>query len=103
MIDFSLFFCPSCVLILRKVPNWLINIASPMVGFPLKAFFWGTFLGVGVPSLFFVNMGRTLQQLTAEEASLPLSTLFWLFVFGLVSLVPVLGKNLPAVRRWFPE
>lgn len=49
--------------------------------------------GVGIPSLLFVNMGRTLQQLTAEEAKLPLSTLFWLLCFGLVSLVPVLAKE----------
>ncbi|CAI5442290.1 unnamed protein product [Caenorhabditis angaria] len=46
------------------VPNWLINIASPLLDVPLAPFFWGTFLGVAPPSFLYIQAGSTLEQLT---------------------------------------
>ncbi|CAI8056105.1 Transmembrane protein 41 homolog [Geodia barretti] len=41
------------------LPNWFINLASPIVGVRIPPFFWGTFLGVAPPSFFFVRAGTT--------------------------------------------
>jgi uncharacterized membrane protein YdjX (TVP38/TMEM64 family) len=73
------------------VPNFFVNIASPLVNVPLHVFFIGTFFGVAPPSMLFIKAGRTLQQLTT--ASAPLSTLVGLTVMGFVSLLPVLYKE----------
>jgi uncharacterized membrane protein YdjX (TVP38/TMEM64 family) len=31
------------------LPNWFINLASPIIGVPLSPFFWGTFFGESAP------------------------------------------------------
>lgn len=73
------------------VPNFFINIASPLVDVPLGTFFLGTFIGVAPPSILFVKMGQTLQQLTTT--SVPVSTMVGLVAIGFVSLLPVLYKD----------
>ncbi|KAF5918840.1 hypothetical protein HPG69_005880 [Diceros bicornis minor] len=51
------------------LPNWFINITSPVINVPLKVFFIGTFLGVAPPSFVAIKAGTTLYQLTtAGEA-----------------------------------
>uniref|UniRef100_A0A8C2FM98 Transmembrane protein 41B n=1 Tax=Cyprinus carpio TaxID=7962 RepID=A0A8C2FM98_CYPCA len=51
------------------LPNWFINITSPVINVPLGVFFLGTFLGVAPPSFVAINAGTTLYKLTtAGEA-----------------------------------
>uniref|UniRef100_G3PSU8 Transmembrane protein 41B n=2 Tax=Gasterosteus aculeatus aculeatus TaxID=481459 RepID=G3PSU8_GASAC len=51
------------------LPNWFINITSPVINVPLGVFFIGTFLGVAPPSFVAINAGTTLYKLTtAGEA-----------------------------------
>eukprot|EP01137_Pigoraptor_chileana_P018289 Opistho-2@77543 len=73
------------------LPNWFINVASPVIGVPIFHFFVGTFLGVAPPSFVAVNLGRTIHQLTST--SLPLSTVVSLIAVGFVALVPVVFKD----------
>jgi len=75
------------------IPNFVINIAAPMVHFPTDTFMVGTFFGVALPSIFFINAGYTLQQLTAQDAKPPLWTIPVFFVLGFASLLPVLYKE----------
>ncbi|CAJ0963299.1 unnamed protein product, partial [Mesorhabditis belari] len=46
------------------LPNWFINIASPVLNVPATPFFWGTFLGVAPPSFLFIQAGATLETMT---------------------------------------
>ncbi|XP_077568843.1 transmembrane protein 41B isoform X1 [Stigmatopora nigra] len=49
------------------LPNWFINITSPVINVPLGVFFVGTFLGVAPPSFVAINAGTTLYKLTTAE------------------------------------
>jgi uncharacterized membrane protein YdjX (TVP38/TMEM64 family) len=92
------------------LPNWFINIAAPVIDVPLRPFFIGTFLGafcpispmhriqvmcagVAPPSFVFVQMGKTLQQLTSTSVPLSYTSVGLLALFAVGSLVPVLLRN----------
>ncbi|CAJ0962179.1 unnamed protein product [Ranitomeya imitator] len=61
------------------LPNWFINITSPVINVPLKVFFLGTFLGVAPPSFVAIKAGTTLYQLTTAGRPCPgtLSSSSW--------------------------
>merc|ERR1712079_133575 len=48
------------------LPNWFINIVSPVIGVRLPPFWLGTFVGVAPPSFIAIQAGSTLQQLTSS-------------------------------------
>lgn len=75
------------------LPNWFINIVSPVIGVPLLPFWMGTFFGVAPPSFIFIQAGTTLQQLSSTMDPITVETVLLLVVFALLSLVPVLLKN----------
>ncbi|CAF1609506.1 unnamed protein product, partial [Rotaria sordida] len=47
------------------LPNWFINLCSPIIDVPLKPFFFGTFVGVALPSILFIQAGKTIHQLSS--------------------------------------
>jgi len=73
------------------VPNWFVNITCPLLHVPLRTFFLGTFFGVGIPSVLFVRMGFTLQELSSSQ--LPTSSILILIMLSIVSLIPVIYKD----------
>ncbi|KAL1505578.1 hypothetical protein ABEB36_005112 [Hypothenemus hampei] len=75
------------------VPNWFINISSPVIGVPLVPFALGTFIGVAPPSFFAIQGGQTLHQMTIEDTAFNLNAVIWLMVFGVISIIPILLKN----------
>jgi len=75
------------------LPNWFINIVSPVIGVPLFPFWTGTFFGVAPPSFIFIQAGTTLQQLTSTMDPITWDTVLLLVVFALLSILPVLLKN----------
>jgi uncharacterized membrane protein YdjX (TVP38/TMEM64 family) len=75
------------------LPNWFINIASPVIDVPLFPFFWGTFFGVAPPSFFFVKMGQTLHELTSASPQLSYLSIALLALFALGSLAPVVFRQ----------
>lgn len=79
------------------LPNWFINVASPVIGVRLAPFYWGTFLGVAPPSFFFIRAGTTLYQLTTATGHISLHSLLILSLFALLSLTPVFLKK--AIRK----
>lgn len=75
------------------LPNWFINIVSPVIGVPLFSFWIGSFFGVAPPSFIFIQAGTTLQQLTSTMDPITVETVALLVVFALLSVLPVLLKN----------
>ncbi|XP_021954049.1 transmembrane protein 41B isoform X2 [Folsomia candida] len=75
------------------LPNWFINITSPVLGVPLIPFWTGTFIGVAPPSFVAIQAGTTLNQLTSSSDALSWTSLIVLVVLGLLSLIPVLMKD----------
>ncbi|KAG1669218.1 Transmembrane protein 41B [Nymphon striatum] len=75
------------------LPNWFINVTSPVINVPLLPFFMGTFFGVAPPSFVAIQAGTTLHTLTSSSDALSWNSLILLSVFALLSLLPVLFKS----------
>ncbi|XP_035252552.1 transmembrane protein 41B-like [Anguilla anguilla] len=71
------------------LPNWFINITSPVINVPLGVFFLGTFLGVAPPSFVAINAGTTLYRLTTAGEAVSWSSLGVLAVLAILSILPV--------------
>ncbi|CAI4224261.1 unnamed protein product [Auanema sp. JU1783] len=75
------------------LPNWFINIASPVIDVPFWTFFWGTFLGVAPPSFLYIQAGSTLEQMTHTNVAWSWNSILLLSFFAIISLIPVLWNN----------
>lgn len=75
------------------LPNWFINLASPVIGVPMIPFTIGTFFGVAPPSFVAIQAGQTLNKLTSSSDAWSWSSVIILLIFALLSLVPVLFKK----------
>ncbi|CAG9792126.1 unnamed protein product [Diatraea saccharalis] len=75
------------------LPNWFINMTSPVIGVPLFPFVLGTFIGVAPPSFVAIQAGQTLHTLTSTSDAWSWTSVIFLSVFALVSLIPVLLKE----------
>ncbi|XP_059372915.1 transmembrane protein 41B [Carassius carassius] len=71
------------------LPNWFINITSPVINVPLGVFFLGTFLGVAPPSFVAINAGTTLYKLTTAGEAVSWNSLLVLGLLAVVSILPV--------------
>ncbi|XP_077374536.1 transmembrane protein 41B [Festucalex cinctus] len=71
------------------LPNWFINITSPVINVPLRVFFVGTFLGVAPPSFVAINAGTTLYKLTTAGEAVSWNSLAVLAVLAVLSILPV--------------
>jgi len=71
------------------LPNWFINMTSPLLDIPLSTFFFATAFG-GMPANFTaVKAGLTLSELQSMSDVIGPKMLAALTVLGLVALVPV--------------
>jgi len=68
------------------LPNWFINLASPVLGIPFTPFAIATLIGIMPLTILTVKAGLTLQEL--EGSPLTLETVLLLFGLGFVALVP---------------
>ncbi|KAG2463095.1 TM41B protein, partial [Polypterus senegalus] len=71
------------------LPNWFINITSPVINVPLGVFFIGTFLGVAPPSFVAINAGTTLYKLATAGEAVSWNSLFILGILAVLSILPV--------------
>ncbi|XP_021442178.1 transmembrane protein 41B isoform X3 [Oncorhynchus mykiss] len=71
------------------LPNWFINITSPVINVPLGVFFLGTFFGVAPPSFVAINAGTTLYKLTTAGEAVSWNSLIVLGVLAVLSILPV--------------
>ncbi|XP_038063184.1 transmembrane protein 41B-like [Patiria miniata] len=75
------------------LPNWFINITSPVLKVPITPFFIGTFLGVAPPSFVAIQAGTTLYQLSHYGDAVSWTSVIVLAVLAVVSILPVILKN----------
>lgn len=75
------------------VPNWFMNLSSPLIDIPLMPFALGTFLGVAPPSCFYVQAGTTLKTLTSSSAVFTWQSILTLAFSSIIALLPVFFKN----------
>jgi len=75
------------------LPNWFINITSPVIGVPISPFFFGTFLGVAPPSFVAIQAGTTLNQLTSSSDTVSLTSVLILALFAIISILPAIFKK----------
>lgn len=75
------------------LPNWFINLASPIVNVGLTPFTVGTFFGVLPPSVFAIQGGQTLQKLASTSETVTWRGVSVLAVLALLSIAPALFKN----------
>ncbi|KAH0620892.1 hypothetical protein JD844_021774 [Phrynosoma platyrhinos] len=75
------------------LPNWFINITSPVINVPLKVFFIGTFLGVAPPSFVAIKAGTTLYQLTTAGEAVSWNSVFILMVLAILSILPAVFQK----------
>ncbi|CAO2582813.1 Transmembrane protein 41B [Lemmus lemmus] len=75
------------------LPNWFINITSPVINVPLKVFFIGTFLGVAPPSFVAIKAGTTLYQLTTAGEAVSWNSVFILMILALLSILPAIFQK----------
>lgn len=86
----------SYILFLRMtplLPNWFINLASPVIGVPIYTFALGTFFGVAPPSVIAIQTGKTLQKMTSSNEAFSWTSVCILTVCAVLSLLPGLLKN----------
>ena len=81
------------------LPNWFINVSSPVIDVPFTPFFWGTLLGVAPPSFVYIGAGKTLQELNSAgiistKAMIVLFALAFTFVLpGIFKYFGLIQKN----------
>ncbi|CAH2015611.1 unnamed protein product [Acanthoscelides obtectus] len=75
------------------LPNWFINLSSPVIGVPLAPFAFGTFVGVAPPSFIAIQTGQTLNDMTVNDSAFNPRSIMWLALFAVVSLLPIFLKN----------
>ncbi|XP_069479772.1 transmembrane protein 41B [Ambystoma mexicanum] len=75
------------------LPNWFINITSPVIDVPLGVFFWGTFLGVAPPSFIAIKAGTTLYQLTTAGEAVSWNSVIVLVILAVLSILPAIFQK----------
>ncbi|XP_040567439.1 transmembrane protein 41 homolog [Lepeophtheirus salmonis] len=76
------------------VPNWLINITSPILEVDVIPFWFGTFFGVAPPSIVAIKAGKTLQEMTSTADAFSYQSIILLFLISLLCLLPIGMKKL---------
>ncbi|XP_046854717.1 transmembrane protein 41B-like [Xenia sp. Carnegie-2017] len=75
------------------LPNWFINIASPVIDVPLLPFFLGTFVGVAPPSFGYITAGVEVHKLATTGDVMTFQSLAIVVISALLSLVPVIFRK----------
>eukprot|EP00941_MAST-03F_sp_MAST-3F-sp1_P001150 g1150.t1 len=77
------------------LPNWFVNIASPLAEVPYRYFFIATLLGQAPANLIHTSTGLTLSTLNSdlEKAANPKKLFAVLFVLQFVALIPTIFKK----------
>ncbi|XP_066921125.1 transmembrane protein 41B-like [Clytia hemisphaerica] len=75
------------------LPNWFINITSPVLNVPLTPFFVGTFLGVAPPSFGFISAGVELYELTTTGDAFSFKSVLIVIGSAIISLLPVMFRR----------
>jgi uncharacterized membrane protein YdjX (TVP38/TMEM64 family) len=99
----NLFYFMLFLRISPMLPNWFINISSPLIHVPFLYFFAATLVGIAPQTAISVNIGNNIFELVDDDVNgNPLvnkSTILTLFGIALLALIPVYlkrNKSLPS-------
>ena len=87
----NLFYYLLFLRITPLVPNWLLNLSTPIVGVPFKYFFSATMIGLIPANIMHVSMGSEISKL--EKIGFDFKILGFLLLLGLLALIPVWVKK----------
>lgn len=87
----NLFFYVLFLRITPLVPNWLLNLSTPIVGVPIKHFFFATVFGLIPANIMHVTMGSEIAKL--ERIGFDFKILGFLLFLGFFALIPVWVKK----------
>jgi uncharacterized membrane protein YdjX (TVP38/TMEM64 family) len=77
-------------------PNWLINMASPIVGVPIIPFFFSVFIGLMPYNFITVQAGEILRSLESASDVISYKTMLVLGAVAVLNFAPVLHKKYKA-------
>lgn len=92
----------SYLLFLRLVPAfpfWLVNLAPAFTPVSLQVYVITTFIGIMPGSFVFANLGQSLGSIERPDQLLSPQTLLAFSLLGVLSLMPVILKRWPILRR----
>ncbi len=78
------------------VPNWLINLSSPILGISLKNYIAATYLGLIPGNCIHINAGTMISSM--ESVGLNFNSFLMLLGIGLLALIPTLFFKKPKVN-----
>lgn len=73
------------------IPNWFVNLGSPLVGMPYRYFFLGSAIGLIPNNFILLQTGMTLKEI--ETIGLNFKHFMILIALGFFSLLPTLFKK----------
>lgn len=89
----NLFYYLLFLRITPLLPNWFVNVASPVVEVPFHLFFLATFLGLMPANYFHMSTGRALSSLKSLSFKDNAWTFTILFLLQFAALLPTLFKS----------
>lgn len=93
----NLFFYLLFLRISPLLPNWFINMSSPILNVPLKHFFFATFFGLMPANYIHVTTGKVLLEFQEgpDDGGIPVdfSKLLMLLGLAFLALIPTLLKS----------
>ena len=87
----NLFFYLLFLRITPLLPNWLINLSSPVVGVPYYYFFLATLFGLMPANIMHVNMGAEIA--TMKQIGFDFKIILFLLFLGFFALIPIWVKK----------
>jgi uncharacterized membrane protein YdjX (TVP38/TMEM64 family) len=68
------------------IPNWFVNLASPLVGIPYVYFLFASMFGMMPMNFILIQTGQTLKEI--ESIGIQTHHFITLFILGLIALIP---------------
>jgi uncharacterized membrane protein YdjX (TVP38/TMEM64 family) len=87
----NLFFYMLFLRITPLLPNWLLNLSSPVVGVPYYHFILATFIGLMPANIMHVQMGAEIA--TMKKIGFDFRVMLFLLFLGFFALIPVWVKK----------
>jgi len=86
------------------VPNWFINLSSPIFNVPFIPFCVATIFGIMPAVGMFVQTGYTLHTITnSKDLTYSLTSIIVLLLLGFVSLLPTWGPVRDRIYKYIVE
>lgn len=74
------------------IPNWFVNLGSPLVGMPYIYFLVASFFGLMPNNFILIQTGLTLKEI--DKIGVSPKAFITLLILGFVSLIPTfIGKR----------